>query len=123
MCTLGRQSWPEWCKCQHDDPFRRLAWDPGITGLGISLTDRGEWILAGGNPSDFPLSFSFEESVSLFSDSLRSCSSSLWWQNVQPKEAMFGLEWSWRSGSFSMEAECYFQEFSHEMCDSGSLVE
>jgi hypothetical protein len=36
---------------------------------------------------------------------------------------MFGLVWSWRSGSFSMLVECYFQEFSHEMCDSGSLVE
>jgi hypothetical protein len=63
----------------HDGPFQRLAWDPGITGLGISLTDRGEWILAEGNHSYFPLSFSFEESVSLFSDSLRSCSASLWW--------------------------------------------
>ena len=29
---------------QHDDPFRRLAWDLGITGLGISLTDKGEWM-------------------------------------------------------------------------------
>jgi hypothetical protein len=32
---------------QHDDPFPRLAWDPGITGLDIALTDRDEWILAG----------------------------------------------------------------------------
>ena len=108
---------------QHDDPFPRLVWDPEIIGLGIALTDRDEWILAGGNHLDFPLSFSFEETVSLFRDSLRSCSSSLWRQVVQPEEAMFGLEWSWRSGSFSMEAECYFQEFSHGICESGSLVE
>jgi hypothetical protein len=48
---------------QHDDPFRRLAWDLGITGMGISLTDRGEWILAGVNHSYFPLRFNFEERV------------------------------------------------------------
>jgi hypothetical protein len=36
---------------------------------------------------------------------------------------MSSLEWSWRLGSFSMEAKCYFQEFSHEMRESGSLVE
>jgi hypothetical protein len=101
----------------------RQQQDPRITGLGISFIDRGEWILAGGNHSNFPLNLSFEESISLFSDSLRSCSSSLWQQYVQPKEAMFGLEWSWTSGSFSMQVECYFQEFSHEMRESGSLVE
>jgi hypothetical protein len=66
-------------QCHHDDPFQILAWDPGITGLGLSLTDRGEWIISEGNHLYFPLSFSFEERVSLFSDSLRSCSSSLWW--------------------------------------------
>jgi hypothetical protein len=60
---------------QHDGPFRRLAWDPGIIGLGISLTDRDEWIFAGGNHSNFPLSCSFEEIISRFSDSMRSCSS------------------------------------------------
>jgi hypothetical protein len=27
-----------------DGPCQRLAWDPGITGLGISLTDGDEWI-------------------------------------------------------------------------------
>jgi hypothetical protein len=36
---------------------------------------------------------------------------------------MFLLEWSWRSGSFSFEADCYFQDFSHEMRESGSLVQ
>jgi hypothetical protein len=63
-------------QCQRDGPFLRLAWDPGIAELGISLTDGGEWILVGGNHSDFPLSFSFEGSMSLFGDSLRSCSTS-----------------------------------------------
>jgi hypothetical protein len=91
---------------QHDDPFLRLPWDPDITGLDIALPDRDEWIVAGGNHSDFPLSFSFKETISIYS--LRSCSSSLWWQDVQLEEAMFGLEWSWKSGSFYMEVECYF---------------
>jgi hypothetical protein len=27
---------------QHDGPCQRLAWDLGITGLGISLTDGDE---------------------------------------------------------------------------------
>jgi hypothetical protein len=108
---------------QHDDPFLRLAWDPGITGLDIALTDRNEWILAGGNRSNFPLSFSFEETISFFSDSLRSCSSSLWRHDVQLEEAMVGLEWAWKSGSFYTKAKCYFQEFSQEMRESGSLVE
>jgi hypothetical protein len=82
---------------QRDGPFQILAWDPRIAGLGTSLTDGGEWILAEGNHLDFPLSFSFEESMSLFCDSLRSCSTSLWRQHVQAEEAMIGLVWSWRS--------------------------
>jgi hypothetical protein len=108
---------------QHDDPFPRLAWNLGITRLDIALTNQDEWILTGGNHSNFPLSFNFDESVSLFSDSWRPCSSSLSQQDVHSEEAMFGLEWLWKLGSFYMEAESYFQEFSHEMCDSGSLVE
>jgi hypothetical protein len=44
---------------QHDGPFQILVWDPGITRLGISLNDGGEWILAGENHFDFPMSFSF----------------------------------------------------------------
>jgi hypothetical protein len=63
---------------QRDGPFQRLAWDPGISGLGISLTDGGEWIFAGENHFDFPLSFSFGGSTSLVSDSLRFGSTSLW---------------------------------------------
>ena len=41
-----------------DGPCQRLAWDPGITGLGISLTDGDEWIFVGGSHFDFPVSFS-----------------------------------------------------------------
>jgi len=52
-------------QCQHGDLRQRLAWDPGIAGLSISLTDRGEWTFAGESCSDFPLSFSVEESTSL----------------------------------------------------------
>jgi hypothetical protein len=74
------------------------------------LTDGGEWILAGENHFGFPLSFSFEGSMSLVGDSLRSCSTSLWRQHVQLEEAMLGLVWSWRSDSFLVEVECYFQE-------------
>jgi hypothetical protein len=32
---------------QHGDRQQRLAWDTGIAGLSISLTDRGEWNFAG----------------------------------------------------------------------------
>jgi hypothetical protein len=31
---------------QHGDLRQRLAWDPGIVGLSIPLTDRGEWTFA-----------------------------------------------------------------------------
>jgi hypothetical protein len=58
----------------HDGPCQRLAWDPGITGLGISLTGGDERTFAGGSHLDFPLSFSIVESTSLVGDSLRSCS-------------------------------------------------
>jgi hypothetical protein len=33
-------------QCQHGDPWQRLAWDPRIAGLSISLTDKGEGTLA-----------------------------------------------------------------------------
>jgi hypothetical protein len=65
-------------QCQHGDPWQRLAWDPGITRLSISLTDRGEWDLARESYFDFPLSFIVEESTSFEGDSWRSCSTSLW---------------------------------------------
>jgi hypothetical protein len=46
-------------QCHHDDTFQILAWDPGITGLEISLIGRGEWIILEGNHSYFPLRFCF----------------------------------------------------------------
>jgi hypothetical protein len=61
---------------QHGDLRQRLAWDPGIAGLSISLTDRGEWTIAGESYSNFPLSFSVERSASLAGVSRRSCSTS-----------------------------------------------
>jgi hypothetical protein len=63
-------------QCQHGDLRQRLAWDPGIAGLSISLTDRGEWTFAGESCLDFPLSFSIEESTSVEGVSRRSCSTS-----------------------------------------------
>jgi hypothetical protein len=65
-------------QCQHGDLQQRLAWDPGIVGLSISLTDRGEWTFAEESCSDFPLSFSVEEGTSLEGVSRRSCSTSFW---------------------------------------------
>jgi hypothetical protein len=65
-------------KHKHDGPCQRLAWDPGIIGLGISLTDGDEWMFARGSHFDFTLSFSIGESTLLAGDSLRSCSTSLW---------------------------------------------
>jgi hypothetical protein len=50
---------------QHGDFRQRLAWDPGIAGLSISLTDRGEWTFAGESFSNFPFSFSVEGSTAL----------------------------------------------------------
>jgi hypothetical protein len=95
---------------QHGDLGQRLAWDPGIAGLSISLTDGGEWILAGESHFDFPLSFSIEGSTSLEGDSLRSCSTSLWQQHVQLVETVLVLVWTWRIDSFRVEAMCHLQE-------------
>jgi hypothetical protein len=67
---------------QHGDLRQRLAWDPGIAGLSISLTDRGEWTFVEKSCFDFPLSFSVEESTSLEGVSRRSCSTSLCHQHV-----------------------------------------
>ena len=63
-------------QCQHGDLRQRLAWDPGIAGLSISLIDRGEWTFVGESCFDFPLSFSVEEGTSLDGVSRRSCSTS-----------------------------------------------
>jgi hypothetical protein len=61
---------------QQGDLRQRLAWDPGIAGLDISLTDRGEWTIAGESYSNFPLSFSVERSASHAGVSRRSCNTS-----------------------------------------------
>jgi hypothetical protein len=60
----------------HGDIRQRLAWDPGIVGLRISLTDRGEWTIAGESYSNFLLSFNVERSASLVDVSQRSCNTS-----------------------------------------------
>jgi hypothetical protein len=65
-------------QCQSGDLWQRLAWDPRIAGLSISLTDGGKWNLAGESYFDFPLSFSVEESTSLEGVPWSSCSTSLW---------------------------------------------
>jgi hypothetical protein len=65
-------------QCQRVDLWQRLAWDPGIAGLRISLTNGGEWTLVGESYFDFPLSFSVKESTSLEGVSWRSCSTSVW---------------------------------------------
>jgi hypothetical protein len=98
-------------QCQHGDLRQSLAWDPGIAGLSISLTDRGEWTFAGESCFDFPLSFSVEESTSLEGVSWRSCSTSFWHQHVQLMEAVLILVVSWRMDSFRDEAMCHVQEF------------
>jgi hypothetical protein len=97
-------------QCQHEDLRQRLAWDPGITGLSISLTDRGEWTFAGESCSNFPFSFSVEGSTVLEGVSRRSYSTSLWHQQVQLMEAVWILVEIWRMDSFREEAMCHVQE-------------
>jgi hypothetical protein len=75
-------------QCQRGDLWQRLAWDPGIAGLSISLTNRGEWTLAGERYFDFPVSFGAEESTSLEGVLGRSYSTSLWQQHVQLMETV-----------------------------------
>jgi hypothetical protein len=69
-------------QCQDVDLQQRLAWDPGITRMIISLTDMGKWTFAGESYPNFPLSFRVEESTSLKSVSRRSCSTSFWHQHM-----------------------------------------
>jgi hypothetical protein len=57
-------------QCQQEDRRQRLAWDLGIVGLSSSLTDRGEWTIAGESYSNFPFSTTLEGA------SRRSCSTS-----------------------------------------------
>jgi hypothetical protein len=87
-------------QCQHEDFRQRLAWDPGIIGLSSSLTDRGEWTIAGEIYSNFPLSFSVKRSAPLAGISWRSCSTSFWHQHVQLMEAVWILVEIWRMDSF-----------------------
>jgi hypothetical protein len=95
---------------QRGDLWQGLAWDPGIAGLSIALTHGGESTLAGEIYFDLPLRFSIEESASLEGDSLRSCNTSLWKQHVQLVETVLVLVWTWRMGSFWVEAMCHWQE-------------
>jgi hypothetical protein len=92
---------------QHGDLRQRLAWDLGIAGLSISLTDRGEWTFAGESHFDFTLSFSVEGSTSLKGVSQRSCSTSFWHQQVQLMEVMLILVVAGRMDSFRDEAMCH----------------
>jgi hypothetical protein len=90
--------------CHHGDLQQRLAWDPRIAGLSISLTDRGEWTLAGESCSDSPLSFSVEESTSLEGVSRRSDNTSFRHRHGQLMETVLILVLSWRMDSVRDEA-------------------
>jgi hypothetical protein len=90
---------------QHDGPFRRLAWDPGITGLSSSTTMRDKMVLIGENHSDFPLGFRLEEGISLSSDSLSCGSASLWRMYIQLEEAVHVFVRLWRPGSLFMRVD------------------
>ena len=104
---------------QHGSSFLRLVWDPGITGLGSSTTERIGWTFIEDNHLDFPLGFSFEKSVSLFNDLLGFCSISLWWQHFELEEAAIGL---WGIGSFFVRIGFYFQVFTLGVHGISSLV-
>jgi hypothetical protein len=95
---------------QQGDLRQRLAWDPGIAGLSISLTDRGEWTIAGESYSNFPLSFNVERSASLVGVSRRSCNTSFRHQHEQLLEAVWIFIETWRMDSFRYEAMCHMQE-------------
>ena len=97
-------------QCQHGDLRQRLAWDLGIAGLSISLTDRGEWTFAGESCSNFPFSFNVE-STPLEGESQRSWSTSLWHQHGQLMEVVLILVVSWRMDSVRDEAMSHEQEF------------
>jgi hypothetical protein len=87
-----------------------VIFDLGIAGLGISLTDRGEWTFAGGSCSNFPLSFSVERSASLAGVSRRSCNTSFWHHHVQLMEVVWILVETWRMDLFRDGAMCQMQE-------------
>jgi hypothetical protein len=85
---------------QQGDLRQRLAWDPRIAGLSISLTGRGEWTIAGESYSKFSLSFSVERSSSLAGVSRRSCNTSFGHQHEQLLEVIWILVETWRMDSF-----------------------
>jgi hypothetical protein len=113
-------------QCQHEDIRQRLAWDPGITGLSSSLTDRGEWTIAGESYSNFPLSFSVERSTLLAGASWRSCITSVGHQHVQLMEAVWILVEIWWMDSFQDEAMGQVQEVHRvdifQDCSSQSIA-
>jgi hypothetical protein len=97
-------------QCQHGDLRQRLAWDPGISGLSISLTDKGEWTFAGESCSNFPFSFSVEGSTEHEGVSWRSDNTSCWHHHEQLMDSMWILVDIWRMDSFRDEAMCHVQE-------------
>jgi hypothetical protein len=113
-------------QCHHEDLRQRLAWDPGIAGLSSSLTDRGEWTMAGESYSNFPLIFSVERSASVAGASQRSCITSVGHQHVQLMEAVWILVEIWRMDSFRDEAMGQVQEVHRvdifQDCSSQSIA-
>jgi hypothetical protein len=97
-------------QCHHGDLRQRLAQDPGIVGLIISLINRGERTFAGESCSNFPFSFNVEGSTEREGVSWRSGSTSCWHHHEQLMEAMWILVEIWRMDSFRDEAMCHVQE-------------
>jgi hypothetical protein len=95
---------------QQGDLRHRLAWDPGIVGLSISIIDRGEWTIAGESYSKFPLRFSVERSASLAGVSQRSCNTSFGHHHEQLLETVWIWVETWMMDSFQDEAICHRQE-------------
>ena len=91
-------------QCQHEDLRQRLAWDLGISGLRISLTNRGKWTFVGESCSNFPFSFSVEGSTEREGVSWRFGNTSCWHHHEQLMEAMWILVEIWRMDSFRDEA-------------------
>jgi hypothetical protein len=94
-------------QCQPEVLQQRLSWDPEITGLSSSLSDRGEWTIAGESYSNFPLIFSVERSASLAGASRRACITSVGYRHVQLMEFMWILVDIWRMESLRDEAMCH----------------
>jgi hypothetical protein len=78
--------------------------------LSSSLTDRGEWTIAGESYSNFPLIFSVERSASLAGASWRSRITSVGHQHVQLMEAVWILVETRRMDSLWDEAMCQVHE-------------